>query len=78
MHSIRPEWKIRLPDPSKVLESAWKLLGRTRGQIDTNSLGAPAGQRVSSEARAEKRRAHLDAERQRARGVSYGLRTIVR
>ncbi len=78
MHSIELDKKLRLPDPAKVLEGVWKLLKRTRQQLDTSpgrgvSIAGSAGQSIH-----EKKRARLEAGRQKGRGTPYLLRTTFR
>ncbi len=78
MHSVELDKKLRLSDPAKVLEGAWELLKRTRQQLDTTlgealSIADSAGQSIP-----EKKRARLDAGRQKGRGIPYLLRTTLR
>ncbi len=77
MDSIELEKKLRLPDPAKTLEVVWKLLGRTRLQLN-GTRGNSVITSAYGEARAAKKLAKLEAERQKARGAQYGLRTTVR
>lgn len=78
MHSIELEKKVRLPDPAKVLEGAWKLLKRSRQQMDlprgkTGSIAGSAGQSVQ-----EKKRARIEADRHEGQGTISYLRTTIR
>lgn len=77
MDSIELEKRVRLPDRAKTLEVVWKLLGWTRLQLNY-TRGSSAGTSAYGEVRAAKKLAKLEAERQKARGTQYGLRTIVR
>jgi hypothetical protein len=77
MDSTELDKKLRLPDPAKTLEVVWKLLGRTRLQLN-NTTGNSGGTSAYGEARAAQKLAKLEAERQKARGTQYGLRTTVR
>ena len=76
MHSIELERKLRLPDPTKAMEGVWKLLRRTRQQLNTTAGGAVEGS--SAEVVVAKKLARIEAERQKARGVQYALRTTFR
>jgi hypothetical protein len=77
MDSIELEKRVQLPDHAKTLEVVWKLLSWTRLQLnDTRSNSASTS--AYGEARMAKKLAKLEAERQKARGTQYGLRTTVR
>ncbi len=78
MHSIELEKKVRLPDPTKAMEGVWKLLRRTKQQLNVNAGKATAISGSAGQALLEKRRARIEADRQRGRGISYALRTTVR
>ncbi len=78
MHSIELEKKLRLPDPTKAMEGVWKLLRRTKQQLNVNGGKAAAVSGSASQALSEKKRAGIEANRQRGRGVSYALRTTMR
>ena len=77
MHSFDLEKKLRLPDPAKAIEGVWKLLRRNRQQLNA---AAPrfAGVSVSGETLRAKRAAKVEAERQKARGTQYAIRTTIR
>ena len=77
MDSTDLEKKLRLPDPAKTLEVVWKLLRRTQLQLN-DPRGSSAGSSAYGDGRAAKKLAKLEAERQKARGTQYGLRTTVR
>ena len=78
MHSVELEKKLRLPDPTKAMEGVWKLLRRTRQQLDTTGTGVGRLSGSSGEALAARKRAKLEAERQRGRGAQYALRNTLR
>ncbi len=78
MHSIELEKKLRLPDPTKAMEGVWKLLRRTKQQLNVNAGKAAAVSGSAGQALSERKRARIEADRQRGRGVSYALRTTVR
>ncbi len=40
MHSVELEKKLRLPDPTKTMEAVWKMLRRTRQQVDVTTPDA--------------------------------------
>jgi hypothetical protein len=77
MHSIELEKRLRLPDPAKTIEGVWKLLKRNRQQLNATARNS-AGVLVTGEALAARKSARVEAERQKARGTQYGLRTIFR
>ncbi len=77
MDSIELEKRLRLPDPAKTIEAVWKLLRRNRQQLSLTAHNS-AGASVSGQVLAAKRSAKVEAERQRARGTQYGLRTSLR
>lgn len=77
MHSIELEKRLRLPDPTKAVEGVWKLLRRTKQQLNVNS-GKAAISGSAGQAFSEKKRARIDADRQKGRAISYALRTTVR
>ena len=72
------ERRLRLPDPSKAIDSIWKLLKRTRQQFDTTQSNISTVSGTSAETFRAKKHAMIEAERQKARGVGYSLRTIIR
>lgn len=77
MDSIELEKRVQLPDRAKTLEIVWKLLRWTRLQLNdarSNTASIPA----NGEALTARKLAKLEAERQKARGTQYGLRTTVR
>ncbi len=78
MHSVELEKKLRLPDPTKALEGVWKMLKRTKQQIDMGPGKAAGVSGATSQAFLEKKRAKVDAERQKARGTTYAMRTTLR
>lgn len=78
MHSIQLEKKLRLPDPVKALEGVWKVVRRTRQQVNMIPGRSATVSSPNWEAVAVKKRARIEADRQKARGISYALRTTVR
>ncbi len=78
MHSVELEKKLRLPDPTKAMEGVWKLLRRTKQQLNVNAGKASAISGSAGQALSERKRARIEADRQRGRGISYALRTTVR
>ncbi len=76
MHSIELEKKLRLPDPTKAMEGVWKLLRRTHQQLNTTAGTTVEGS--SAQALVAKKLAKIEAERQKARGAQYALRTTFR
>ena len=72
------ERKLRLPDPSKAIEGVWKLLKRTRQQFDTTQSTVSTVSGKSAETFRAKKHAMIEAERQKARGVGYSLRSSIR
>ncbi len=78
MHSVELERKLKLPDPSKAMEGVWKLLKRTRQQLNTTQgkvvvVSGSSGERLSVQ-----KRARIEAERAKGRGMSYALRNSMR
>jgi hypothetical protein len=78
MHSVDLEKKLRLPDPSKTMEAVWRMLKRTRQQVDMSpgkatGISVPAGQTLT-----EKKGARIEADRKKAQGISYAMRTTIR
>ncbi len=78
LHSVELEKKLRLPDPTKAVEGVWKLLRRTKQQLNVNSGKAAAISGSAGQSLLEKKRAMIEADRQKARGISYALRTTVK
>ncbi len=78
MHSVELEKKLRLPDPAKAVEGVWKLLRRTKQQLNVNAGKAAAISGSAGQALLEKKRARIEADGQKARGISYALRNTVR
>ncbi len=80
MHSVPLERKLKLPDPSKAIEAAWKLLRRTRQQVNTaqGRMAVHVSGSAPGEILSEKKRARIEAERQKGRGMSYALRNTMR
>jgi hypothetical protein len=78
LHSVELEKKLRLPDPTKTLEGVWKMLKRTRQQIDMGPGAAAGVSGATSRVSLEKKRAKVEAERHRARGTIYSMRTTIR
>ena len=78
MHSVEFEKKVRLPDPGKAMEAVWKMLRRTKQQMDLTlpRTGAPA--KSSSAILAEKKRARIEADRRKGQGTLYATRVTVR
>ena len=78
LHSVELEKKLRLPDPTKALEGVWKMLKRTKQQIDMDPGKAAGVSGGTSQVLLEKKRAKLDAERHKANGAMYAMRTSIR
>ena len=78
MHAVEMERKLRLPDPTKAMEGVWKLLKRTRQQLNMTGENAVGVSGSSSEAVVAKRLAKIEAERQKGRGAQYALRNTFR
>jgi hypothetical protein len=78
LHSVELEKKLRLPDPTKTLEGVWKMLKRTKQQIDMGPGGAAGVSRATSQVFLEKKRAKVEAERHKAKGTMYAMRTTIR
>ncbi len=81
MHSVELERKLKLPDPTKAMEGVWKLLRRTRQQLNTpvvtvpGALGSSPGQTLAT-----MKRAKVNAERAKgqAQTTLYALRASLR
>ncbi len=78
MHSVDLERKLRLPDPTKAMEGVWKLLRRTRQQLNTTTGMAVGVSGSVGETLVARKQAKIEAERQKGRGVQYALRTTLR
>ncbi len=78
MHIVELEKKLRLPDPTKTLEAVWKTLRRTMQQVDVSGIGTGLASRSTGPALAEKKRARIQAERSKAQGTIYWMRTAIR
>ena len=78
LHAVEMERKLRLPDPTKAMEGVWKLLKRTRQQLNMTGDNAVGVSGSSSEAVVAKRLAKIEAERQKGRGAQYVLRNTFR
>ena len=78
MHAVELERKLRLPDPSKAMEGVWKLLRRTRQELNTTGNMAANTSGSAGEGFRAKKLAKIEAERQKARGAQYALRTTFR
>ena len=78
MHRVELDKKLRLPDPAKAMEGVWKLLNKTRQQVNLNGSAV----RVSPVSRPEtlkaQKQAKVDAERKKGIGTSYAVRTTIR
>ncbi len=78
MHSVELERKLRLPDPTKAMEGVWKLLRRTRQQLNTTTGKVVGMSGSAGETLAARKQAKIEAERQKGRGQYYALRTTLR
>ena len=78
LNSVELERKLRLPDPSKAMEGVWKLLRRTRQQLNSTAGKAAVMSGSSGAALAVKRQAKIEAERQKSRGSQWALRNTLR
>lgn len=79
LHSVELEKKVRLPDPSKAMEAVWKMLRRTKQQVDlTRVPGKVAAARSSNAVLSEKKRARVEADRRKAQGTIYAMRRTIR
>ena len=78
LHAVEMERKLRLPDPTKAMEGVWKLLRRTRQQLNMTGDNAVGVSGSSSEAVVAKRLAKIEAERQKGRGAQNVLRNTFR
>ncbi len=78
LHSVELERKIRLPDPTKAMEGVWKLLRRTRQQLNTTGTKAAGLSASAGEGLMAKKQAKLHAERQKSRGAQNALRMTLR
>ena len=78
LHAVEMERKLRLPDPTKAMEGVWKLLRRTRQQLNMTGDNAVGVSGSSSEAVVAKRLAKIEAERQKGRGAQNALRNTFR
>jgi hypothetical protein len=78
LHSVELEKKLRLPDPTKTMETVWKMLRRTKQQVDLTSHEAAAISGSSGTVLSEKKRARIAADYSKGRGTVYALRTTIR
>ena len=78
LHSVELEKKLRLPDPTKTMEAVWKMLRRTKQQVDVTTTGADVGSGSSGPALFEKKRARSEADRRKGQGTVYAMRTTIR
>ncbi len=78
LHRVELDKKLRLPDPSKAMEGVWKLLRKTRQQVNIHG-SAVAGSPVSRpETLKAQKLAKFAAEKKRAIGTSYAVKTNIR
>jgi hypothetical protein len=78
LHSVELEKKLRLPDPTKAMEAVWKMLRRTKQQVDL-SLPVTSVSGGSSQAGLQgKKRARLEADRRKGQGTFYATRATIR
>lgn len=81
LHSVELEKKLRLPDPSKAMETVWKMLRRTKQQMDlTNQHAASVsvGSASPGAALSTKKLARIEAERKKGQGTVYAARNTFR
>ncbi len=78
MHSVELEKKLRLPDPTKAMEGVWKLLRRTRQQLNMTANKDVGVSGSSNETLVAKKMARIEAERQKGRGAQSVLRNTFR
>ncbi len=78
LHRVELDKKLRLPDPSKAVEGVWKLLSRTRQQVNTHGARATASPEYRAETVRVKRLAKIEAERKKGIGTSYALKATIR
>ena len=78
LHSVELERKVRLPDPSKAMEAVWKMLRRTKQQVDLTAPRTAEPNRTSGAILSEKKRARIEADRKKAQGTIYAMRTSIR
>ncbi len=78
MHIVELEKKLRLPDPTKTLEAVWKTLRRTMQQVDVTAIGTGVASGSTGPALSEEKRAKIQAERAKAQGTVYAMRTTIR
>ena len=78
MHSVELEKKVRLPDPTKTMEAVWKMLRRTKQQVDLTTPGTSIPAKSSSAILLEKKRARIEADRRKAQATTYVMRTTIR
>ena len=78
MHRVELDKKLRLPDPTKALEGVWKLLRKTRQQVDVHGSGVAVSPVSRPETLSVRKLAKLEAERKKAVGTSYAVRSAIR
>ena len=81
LHSVELEKKLRLPDPTKAMETVWKMLRRTKQQMDLNSqgvAGASGGSASPGAVLSAKKLARLEAESKKGQGTVYAARSTFR
>jgi len=77
-HSVELEKKIRLPDPTKTLEGVWKMLRRTKQQMNVGPGRAAVVSGATSQVLVEKKRAKVEADRWKGQATMYAMRTTIR
>ena len=78
LHRVELDKKLRLPDPSKALEGVWKLLRKTRQQVDVHGSAVALSPVSRPETLIAQKLAKLEAERKKAVGTSYSVRSAIR
>ncbi len=78
LHRVELEKKVRLPDPSKAMEAVWKILRRTKQQVDVSLPVTSVSVGSSQASFQERKRARLEADRRKGQGTFYATRTTIR
>jgi hypothetical protein len=78
LHRVELDKKLRLPDPAKAMEGVWKLLRKTRQQINVHGTTVTVSPVSRPETLKAQKLAKIDADRKKGLGTSYAVKATIR
>ena len=78
LHRVELDKKLRLPDPAKAIEGVWRLLSKTRQQVNVHGSTVTVSPVSIPETLKAQKLAKIEAERKKGLGTSYAVKATIR